>query len=159
MSERIQQPVKRTLTMEQLPPLVGKELGLSEWLPISQDRITRFANCTNDDQWIHTDGTRCAAESPFRTTIAHGYLTLSLISFFVEQTLELSDASIALNYGLNKVRFPHPVVVESQLRGRITLQSCQAIEGGIQYALAVVIELQGTQKPACAAEAIFRALR
>ena len=158
MAELNQQPFKRTITMEQMPPLVGKELGLTAWLPITQDRISRFAACTNDDQWIHTDEARATVESPFGTTIAHGYLTLSLISYFVEQSVKLSDAAIAINYGLNKVRFPCPVKSNNQIRGRVTLQTCEKFDGGIQYTLDVLIEIQGNEKPACAAEVIFRAL-
>ena len=145
--------------MEELSSWIGKEIGPTEWLQITQDQINQFASCTNDEQWIHTDASRAAKESPFGTTISHGFLTLSLLSFFVHQGIQISDANVAINYGLNRVRFPHPVKVDNHIRARITVASCEAIESGIQYTLKVSIEIQGASKPACVAEPIFRALK
>lgn len=149
---------KVSLTLAELPDWSGKEIALTPWLQVTQDRINGFARSTNDNQWIHCDPSRAATGSPFESTIAHGYLTLSLLSFFVSQTLEITDANFILNYGLDRVRFPNPVPVNSQLRGRINMVDCNSIEGGVQYRLEVSIEIEGHQKPACVAVPIFRAL-
>lgn len=145
--------------MNQLEEFTDSEIAVSDWLTITQGQIAQFATCTKDEQWIHLDEQRARTESVFGSTIAHGYLTLSLLSYFVHQCLELSDADLALNYGLNRVRFPHPVKTGSRIRAHILLQKYERIEQGIQYALSVTIEIEGIQKPACVAEPIFRALR
>ncbi len=149
----------RPIALEELQTLAGQTLGTSPWLTLDQDQVTQFAQCTLDEQWIHTDPARAQEESPFGTTIAHGYLTLSLIPFFASQVFVISDARLGINYGLNRVRFPAPVPTGSRLRGVIHLQSVDPIEGGVQYVLAVQIEIDGQPKPACVAEAVFRALR
>ena len=146
------------ITLAELPDWVGKEIAVTPWLQITQDRIDQFASSTNDNQWIHCDPSRAATESPFKGTIAHGYLTLSLLSFFVSQALEITDANLVLNYGLDRVRFPSPVPVGSQLRARIKMTDCNSLEGGVQYRLEVAIEIEGHEKPACVAVPIFRAL-
>jgi len=146
-------------TMAQLPGMVGKELALSDWLTVDQDRIQRFAEATDDHQWIHVDVERAKA-GPFGAPIAHGYLTLSLIAGFSQRNLAIDDSPMSVNYGLNKVRFPNPVRVGSKVRARMTLQSCEAIEGGpagkggLQLVTLVTIEIEGASKPACVAETV-----
>jgi acyl dehydratase len=138
---------------------VGEEFGPSQWLEVDQDRINRFAEATDDPQWIHVDPER-AAEGPFGTTIAHGFLTLSLlVRFWYEVGPAFEDYRMGINYGVNKVRFPAPVPVGSRLRGRFTVADLEEIEGGIQVTLAGVAEREGEEKPVCAAELVFRQYR
>ncbi len=138
---------------------VGDEFGPSQWLEIDQDRINRFAEATDDPQWIHVDPER-AAEGPFGTTIAHGFLTLSLlVRFWYEVGPAFEDYRMGINYGVNKVRFPAPVPVGSRLRGRFTVADLEEIDGGIQVTLAGVAEREGEEKPVCAAELVFRQYR
>jgi acyl dehydratase len=138
---------------------VGDEFGPSQWLEIDQDRINRFAEATDDPQWIHVDPER-AAEGPFGTTIAHGFLTLSLlVRFWYEVGPAFEDYRMGINYGVNKVRFPAPVPVGSRIRGRFTVAALEEIEGGIQVTLAGIAEREGEGKPVCAAELVFRQYR
>jgi acyl dehydratase len=138
---------------------VGDEFGPSEWLEIEQQRIDRFAEATDDPQWIHVDPVR-AAEGPFGTTIAHGFLTLSLLVRFWYEVGPKDDAyRMGINYGVNKVRFPAPVPVGSRLRGRFTVAAVEEIEGGVQLTLAAIAEREGQEKPVCAAELVFRQYR
>ena len=138
---------------------VGDEFGPSEWLEIDQARIDRFAEATDDPQWIHVDPVR-AAEGPFGTTIAHGFLTLSLlVRFWYEVGPQETGYRMGINYGTNKVRFPAPVPVGSRIRGRFTVTAVEEIEGGIQLTLAAVAEREGQEKPVCAAELVFRQYR
>ena len=138
---------------------VGDEFGPSEWLEIDQQRIDRFAEATDDPQWIHVDPVR-AAEGPFGTTIAHGFLTLSLlVRFWYEVGPDESEYRMGINYGVNKVRFPSPVPVGSRLRGHFTVAAVEEIEGGIQLTLNGVAEREGQEKPVCAAELVFRQYR
>jgi acyl dehydratase len=135
--------------------LVGQEL-VSDWRPIDQDRIDLFARATDDPQWIHTDPERAAA-GPFGTTIAHGFLTLSLtVPLFEEALPRLEGYRLSLNYGLNRVRFTSPVPVESRVRGRFRIDAVDKVPGGEQATVAVTIELDGQEKPASVAEALFR---
>jgi acyl dehydratase len=135
--------------------LVGQEL-VSDWRPIDQDRIDLFARATDDPQWIHTDPERAAA-GPFGTTIAHGFLTLSLtVPLFEEALPRLEGYRLSLNYGLNRVRFTSPVPVESRVRGRFRIDAVDKVPGGEQATVAVTIELDGQEKPSCVAEALFR---
>jgi acyl dehydratase len=138
---------------------VGDEFGPSEWLEIDQERINRFAEATDDPQWIHVDPVR-AAEGPFGTTIAHGFLTLSLlVRFWYEVGPKDDEYRMGINYGTNKVRFPAPVPVGSRLRGRFTVAAVEEIEGGIQLTLNGIAEREGQEKPVCAAELVFRQYR
>jgi acyl dehydratase len=138
---------------------VGDEFGPSDWLEITQERIDRFAEATGDYQWIHVDPER-AAEGPFGTTIAHGFLTLSLlVRFWYEVGPAFEDYRMGINYGLNRVRFPAPVPVGSRMRGRFAVAALEELEGGIQVTLSGVAELDGQEKPACAAELVFRQYR
>ncbi len=145
--------------MDQLEEFIDSEIGTTDWIIVTQAQVSQFATCTKDEQWIHVDEQRAMTESVFGATIAHGYLTLSLLSYLVHQVFELSDADLVLNYGLNRVRFPHPVKTGSKIRGRVKLIECEEIDHGIQYILKTTIEIEGIKKPACVAEPIFRALR
>jgi acyl dehydratase len=138
---------------------VGDEFGPSEWLEIDQERIDEFAQATDDPQWIHVDPAR-AAEGPFGTTIAHGFLTLSLlVRFWSEVGPKDDEYRMGINYGSNKVRFPSPVPVGSRVRGRFTVAAIEEIEGGIQLTLNGIAEREGQEKPVCAAELVFRQYR
>lgn len=135
---------------------VGSELGVSDWLLIEQSRIDQFANATNDHQWIHVDPQQAAA-GPFGATIAHGYLSLSLVSWFMPQIVDLSAMKMGVNYGCEKVRFPAPVRVGSRLRGRATLIAAEATkDGGVQATIRVAVEIEGGDKPGCVADTIAR---
>ncbi len=137
--------------------LIGQELT-SDWREVDQARIDLFARATDDLQWIHTDPERAAA-GPFGTTIAHGFLTLSLVVPLFEEALPpIEGYSLTVNYGLNRVRFTSPVPVGSRIRGRFRFDAVDAIAGGEQATVAVTIERQGQEKPACVAEALFRFL-
>ena len=138
--------------------LVGQEL-LSDWFEIDQGRINDFAGATNDSQWIHVDPEQAAA-GPFGTTIAHGYLKLSLVvPLFAEALPPLEGYGMTLNYGLNRVRFTSPVPVGSRIRGRFRVEDVEEVAHGEQLRVAVTIELEGSEKPACVAESLFRFLR
>jgi acyl dehydratase len=140
-----------------LPERVGEELGISEWLEITQDRIDRFADATEDRQWIHVDGARAALESPFKTTIAHGFLTLSLVSVLLRGALAIEGCRMAINYGLNRVRFVAPVPTGSRIRGRFVLSAIeQAAGGSLQVTWATTVEREGDHRPCCVAEWIVR---
>jgi acyl dehydratase len=135
--------------------LVGEELGVTEWLTVDQKRIQQFADATDDQQWIHTNPSMAAA-GPFKTTIAHGFLTLSLLPRFYAEAYKVGDVRMGLNYGLNKVRFPAPVPVDSRLRARFKLQSFEPIPGGAQVCVEVTVEREGSDKPVCVAESLTR---
>ncbi|MFE3543202.1 MaoC family dehydratase [Nocardia sp. NPDC059177] len=136
---------------------VGTELGPSDWITIDQQRIDQFAAATGDHQWIHVDAERAAA-GPYGATIAHGFLTLSLMVPITAQVMSVSAAGVAINYGLDRVRFLTPVPVGSRVRGRVTLTEVTDVPGGVQVARRVTIELEGAERPACVAEAIARYL-
>jgi len=143
-----------------LDDLVGTEVAVSNWIAITQQRIDTFAEATLDHQWIHTDPARCAKESPFGGTVAHGFLTLSLLPAMFEDAVRLVGAKMVLNYGLNKVRFPAPVPVGSRLRGRLTLLKVDRIDDGCdQLTWTVVVECEGNPRPVCAAEMLMRRYR
>jgi acyl dehydratase len=134
-----------------LQPLVGQELGVSEWVSVEQERIDQFADATGDHQWIHIDPVRAAA-GPFKTTVAHGFLTLSMLPEMSASAFEVRDTRMGVNYGLNRVRFPAPVPSGSRLRGRFKLLSYEPIEGGAQLVVEVTMEREGSPKPVCVAE-------
>ncbi|MFB7273609.1 MaoC family dehydratase [Streptomyces sp. NPDC056244] len=134
---------------------VGEQLGHSDWLEIDQKRIDLFAEATGDHQWIHVDPERAAA-GPFGTTIAHGYLTLSLLPVFVPQILRVENVTMGINYGTNKVRFPSPVPVGSRLRASAVLKEAVEAGGGVQITTLVTVEREGGEKPACVAESVSR---
>ncbi len=141
--------------LSELSAAVGQELGSSSWVTIEQSRIDQFAEATGDHQWIHVDPERAAA-GPFGTTIAHGYLTLSLIPMLTWEIYEVHGISGALNYGLDKVRFPSPVPVGSRVRATAELTSFEAVPGGGQAIVTTTIEIEGGSKPACVAATIVR---
>ena len=144
----------KTVTFEDLPRLVGQETGVSDWVTIDQDRINKFADATGDHQWIHIDVARAAKEMPGGKTIAHGYLTLSLIPWLTGSFLRIEGVTRGINYGSNKVRFTNMVPVGSRVRARSNLLSVEPRGGGMQLTSEVTIEIEGQQRPACIAETI-----
>ncbi len=138
-----------------LQPLVGQVIGESDWVTIDQQRINLFADATGDHQWIHIDPEK-AAKGPFGTPIAHGFLTLSLIPDLSAKAMRVNDTRMGVNYGLNRVRFPAPVPVDSRVRAVIKLVSYEPIEGGAQVTTEVTIEREGSSKPVCVAETVAR---
>lgn len=144
--------------LEDLTPLVGQEIGVSDWIAVDQPRIQAFADATEDQQWIHTDPARAAA-GPFGTTIAHGFLTLSLLPRFYETAFRVREVRMGINYGLDRVRFPAPVPVDSRLRGRFVLKRLELIEGGVQMMVEVTVECEAGGKPVCIAESLTRQYR
>jgi acyl dehydratase len=138
-----------------LQAAVGQEIGVSDWLLVDQQRINLFAQATGDHQWIHTDPVR-AATGPFGATVAHGFLTLSLVPHFFQTAFDIADVRMGVNYGLNRVRFMAPVRVGSQLRGRFKLLSFEPLPGGAQLVVEATLELRGSAKPACVAEPVSR---
>jgi acyl dehydratase len=144
----------KTVTFETLPTLVGTEIGVSDWVQIDQDRINKFADATGDHQWIHLDVERAKKELPGGKTIAHGYLTLSLIPWLTGGFLKVEGVTRGINYGSNKVRFTNMVPVGSRVRARSKMLSVEPKSGGMQITNEVTIEIEGQQRPACVAEAI-----
>lgn len=133
--------------------MVGKELPSTEWYTISQEMINDFANATLDKQWIHVDEERAAKESPFKSTVAHGFMSVAMISKMLEGMFSVESVKMGLNYGLNKVRFPNPVPVNSNLRMLAAIKDIEDIENnGVKVIFTCVIEIQGKKKPACYAE-------
>ena len=139
-----------------LSGLVGQEVAVSDWLVVSQDRIDLFAEATEDRQWIHTDPERAARESPFKETIAHGFLTLSLLSELGKRAMSVNGVRMGINYGLNRVRFVSPVPSGSRIRGRFKLEAVEEISGGAQASWNVTVEREGGTKPCCVAEWLVR---
>jgi acyl dehydratase len=142
-------------TIAEMQPLVGQEIGLSDWITVTQERIQLFADATRDHQWIHLDAERAKA-GPFGTTIAHGFFTLSLLPEMSASALEVRETRMGVNYGLNKVRFPAPVPSGSRLRGRFKLIGYEPLEGGAQLTVQVTMEREGSDKPVCIAESLSR---
>jgi acyl dehydratase len=139
-----------------LAALVGQEVAVSDWIPVTQQQVNLFAEATGDHQWIHVDVER-AKQGPFGAPIAHGFLTLSLLPKFFESALEVLDARMGVNYGLNRVRFTAPVPVGSRLRARMSLLACEAIaDNGYQMTWSVAVEREGSDKPVCVAESLTR---
>lgn len=147
--------MRRYEHLADLQALVGEPLGDSDWQIVDQARIDRFANATEDRQWIHVDPQR-AAQGPFGAPIAHGFLTLSLLPVFFESAYAIADVRMAVNYGLDRVRFTAPVPVDSRLRARFTLKRWDAIDGGAQLGIEALIERDGAAKPVCIAESLIR---
>ena len=143
----------RTVHYNDLASLAGQEIGVSDWLTIDQDRVNKFADATGDHQWIHTDPV-AAKDGPFGTTIAHGFLTLSLVPKLAWEVYRIDNLAMGVNYGCNKVRFPAPVPVGSRVRGSVDLVSVEPGSIGSQVTTRVVVEIQGSDKPACVAETV-----
>ena len=135
---------------------IGQEIGVTDWMLIDQERVNAFAQVTGDQQWIHVDVERAKRESPFGGPIAHGYLTLSLLAKFAQECIAVEGVKLAVNYGLNRVRFASPVKVGSRVRARFVLGAVGDIPGGAQIVWQAVIEIEGSDKPACAAEMVTR---
>lgn len=142
-------------TLEDIHAAEGSVLGTSDWLTVEQDRIDRFAEATGDHQWIHVDPER-AATGPFGVTIAHGYLTLSLLPYFAVRNYRIEGARLSVNYGLNKVRFITPVRVGSRLRGVTELIRVESLDSGAQLSFRTTVEIEGAPRPACVAETLSR---
>ncbi|MTD14031.1 dehydratase [Nakamurella sp. YIM 132087] len=136
--------------------LVGRHLGYSEWVEITQDQVDRFADATGDHQWIHVDVERAKRESPYGGPIAHGYLTLSLIPQLLPQILRIDGFRMGVNYGSERMRFPAPVPVGSRVRAGATMEAVTEVRGGIQTDLVVTVEVEGSEKPALVATIVFR---
>ena len=134
---------------------VGQRLGESEWLTIDQQRINLFADATGDHQWIHVDPEK-AKDGPFGTTIAHGYLTLSLVNMFLPEIIDVQGISMGVNYGADKLRFPSPVKVGSRVRGVGELIAVENVKGGVQSTVRVTVEIEGSDRPACVVDTISR---
>ena len=142
--------------MEDARSRTGQEIGVSDWLLIEQERVDAFARTTGDQQWIHVDVERAKRESPFGGPIAHGYLSLSLLSKFALECIEVEGVKLAVNYGLNRVRFASPVKVGSRVRARFVLGAVEDIPGGAQMLWQATVEIEGGDKPACVAEMVIR---
>jgi acyl dehydratase len=146
--------------LQDLSSKTGSEVHLGDWFEITQERINSFADVTEDHQWIHVDPERASRESPYGGTVAHGFLTLSLIPYLTRavdpDTPRIPGAKMGVNYGLNRVRFPHPVKVGDHIRTRSELQAVEAVQGGIQMVTKITVEIEGIEKPACVAEMVSR---
>lgn len=146
--------------LEELKPQIGAETFVGEWFEITQDRINKFADVTGDHQWIHVDVERAKTMSPFGTTIAHGFLTLSLILYLTDAVTPdeppFPDLKMAVNYGLNKVRFPAPVKTGDRIRARSMLQSAEQVKGSLQSISLITVEIEGQEKPGCVVEMVVR---
>ena len=147
--------MKHYAHLQELADLVGTELGVSDWVAVEQPRIDLFAEATGDRQWIHLDAER-AAQGPYGTTVAHGFLTLSLLPELSKTAFAVDDVRMGINYGLNKVRFPAPVKRGAKLRGRFKLTGFDPLPGGAQLTVEVTMEVEGGDKPACVAESLSR---
>ncbi len=142
-------------TMDELADLVGSELGVSDWQVVTQDQVNLFADATGDHQWIHVDPER-ARSGPFGQTIAHGFLTLALLPALLHDLALVDGYRLAVNYGLNRVRFPAPVPVGARIRARAILKAAEAVAGGTQVVLESTVEVEGQDKPGCVAETVSR---
>jgi len=147
------------MTIDSLAEYVGREIAVTDWFPITQERIDHFAEATEDRQWIHTDPARAAKESAYGATIAHGFLTLSLLSYLSNQALAVEGARMRINYGLNRVRFPSAVRAGSPVRARFAVHEVKPFAEGVDVTLIATVELQDSPKPCCVAEWIIRYYR
>ena len=147
--------MKSFKNLSEMQAMVGEHVGTSDWITVTQERVNLFADATGDHQWIHIDPER-AAKGPFGTTIAHGFLTLSLLPEMSASAMEVLDTRMGVNYGLGKVRFPAPVPVGSRLRGHFKLTKYEPLEGGAQLTVQVTMEREGSDKPVCVAESLAR---
>ena len=143
-------------SLDALPAWIGKEVACSDWLAVEQSRIQQFADATGDQQWIHTDPERARRESPYRSTIAHGFLTLSLLPHLIESCLRIDGVGMAINYGLDRVRLPAPVLAGQRVRARVVLDRLEAVAGGVQAHWSATVELEHGDKPACIAQMLAR---
>lgn len=142
--------------LEALAGWTGREVACSDWLAVGQERIQRFADATGDQQWIHVDARRAATESPFGSTIAHGYLTLSLLPTLIESCLRIDGIRMAINYGLDRVRLPSPVLAGQRVRARLALDAIEPVAGAMQARWTATVEIENGSKPACVAQMLVR---
>jgi acyl dehydratase len=150
-------PTLTLVSLQSLKDYVGREIATTGWLPVTQERILQFAEATGDRQWIHVDPDRAQRESPYGATIAHGFLTLSLMSHFMREAIQLpAEVRQTINYGLNRVRFPAPVRTGDKIRARVLLHSYRELPGCVEAIFDITIETEGGEKPCCAAEWILR---
>lgn len=148
--------MRNIASIEELKSLMGQEVGVTDWVPISQERVNLFAEATEDRQWIHIDVERSRKESPYGSTIAHGFLTLSLLPMLMQGVVSMPTSKMGVNYGLNKVRFPAPLPIGSKVRGRVDVMEVEDIAGGAQITWKVTVEREGGDKPVCVAELLAR---
>jgi acyl dehydratase len=144
------------MTLQELRGLAGQEIAVTEWMEITQERINAFADATEDHQWIHIDRDRAQRDSPYGTTIAHGFLTLSLLPKFLKDSIQIGGFRMAINYGLNRLRFPSAVLAGSRIRARIVLQSMRDVGDAAEVIYSITIESQRAEKPCCVAELVVR---
>jgi acyl dehydratase len=149
-------PITHIENIAKLRDYVGGDVAVSDWIEVSQERINQFAEATDDRQWIHVDAERAARESPFKETIAHGFLTLSLLSELGKRAMSVGGVRMGINYGLDRVRFVSPVPAGSRIRGRFTLSALAEVNGGVQVTWKVTVEREGGDKPSCIAEWLVR---
>ena len=146
----------RSVAYADVKSLVGTELGVSDWHEVTQEEINAFADCTHDHQWIHIDVERAKKDSPFGGPVAHGYYTLSLAPYLMDQIWAVEGIRMGVNYGLNKLRFPSPVPVGKRVRVRASLDDAKDVTGGMQVTVGLTFEVEGSSKPACVAEGVYR---
>ncbi|MCU1499900.1 MAG: putative enoyl-CoA hydratase 1 [Acidimicrobiales bacterium] len=144
--------------IEEVRAAVGRHLGFSDWVTVTQEQVQTFADATGDQQWIHVDVVRATAESPFGGPIAHGYLTLALTNLFLPQVVDVQGVSLGVNRGTGKIRFPAPVPVGSRLRAGVELVAVDDVAGGIDTTMVITVEREGTDKPVCVVESLSRYL-
>jgi len=149
-------PLLELETLRDLRDRIGQEIVVSAWMEVTQEQIDRFADATDDHQWIHVDVERARRESPFQNTVAHGFLTVSMLSRLLNSSIKFGAAKMGLNYGFNRLRFTGPVPAGSRVRGRFTLKALDEIEGGVQTTWGVVVEREGSDKPCLVAEWLTR---
>jgi acyl dehydratase len=157
MSHSSSNPVKAMTTingLDELESYLGKEIGVSDWHVVTQEQINRFADATLDHQWIHVDAERCALESPFKSTIAHGFFTLSMAPYLMAQIFEVHKIGVWINYGLNNVRFSTPVPVNSKLRMRAKLTEMNRRDSGTRLNIQLTFEIEGVARPVCVADSL-----
>ena len=153
-------PPVKFASIDSLKDSIGREIAMSDWIVVTQERIAEFAEATGDRQWIHLDRERAEKESPYGTTIAHGFLTLSLLSFLMQNVIQFEQAGRrAINYGLNRVRFPSAVRAGSRIRGRFALAAFKDLGDAVELVLSATVECEGSDKPACIAEWVVRHYR
>ena len=146
----------RQIELKDIKSVIGQELGVSDWHLVTQPEINAFADATHDHQWIHVDVERAKKESPFGGPVAHGYYTLSLAPYLMAQIWSVQGVKMGVNYGLNRLRFPAPVLVGKRVRARATLNNVEDVPGGIQVTVGITFEVEGSDKPVCVAEGVYR---
>ncbi len=146
----------RQIELKDIKSVIGQELGVSDWHLVTQPEINAFADATHDHQWIHVDVERAKKESPFGGPVAHGYYTLSLAPYLMSQIWSVQGVKMGVNYGLNRLRFPAPVLVGKRVRARATLNKVEDVPGGIQVTVGITFEVEGSDKPVCVAEGVYR---